>query len=745
MTQPPHRRADAAPTAANRLREHLPEQGRSRRLLGSLAQRTRAGSSGLVLSLMATALVSTAFGVGALGQSDEVSDGAAWLWNAATNEALRINGNNAEIDLVASLPEAEGARVQVEQNDDHLLLIDPETGKVTSVDLNELGFSGRLELGSGDHGVVLGKETAVVIDRAGGEIRAVDPATLQATGNSLTLEGPLVGGAFDDSDTLWVGAPSQGHTVGIQVTEGEAAITQTVAVASPGADIGVTVFDDGALAVDRGGSRVVAMREGDDPVMVTMPAPMADSAMPARTRGEMAAVTKTEDDEIVTLLHPYGAAETTLFPVEQPGSGVAVPFAGRVYVPFDDEGIVRSYAPDGRELDSLTLPDAEGPLELEAREGSLFVNAPDTGSAAVVDETGRATLVDTAEAPPGPGEIRGETPAVQPENGAPVPDSPPVGNPDPGGDPGNQNEGSPGGSEGGPGNETTNDPGTQDPEPGQSTGPPGAPTPVTAQAGDGSVELTWPEAYSPDAPVQSYEITWEGGGTTVGGSELHTEITGLANGTAYRFRVRAINEYGTGPAAQSPQVIPDREAPGAPGSVLAEASGNESATVSWEGADNAVDYLVSSNAQGGASAPSNRTTSSTSLVVTGLEPGATYTFTVTSRGAGGVTGESATSSSVTMPEIEVGAPDSVTHSVSSGSVSVSWTAVENAEQYRITPHGDGAANGMAETTVAAENTSHSFTRSQGRCFSFTVRALGPGGIEGEGAARSTPACEREFL
>ena len=129
--------------------------GRSKRLLGTLARRTRAGSSGLVLTIMATALVGTAFGVGALGQEDDVSDGAAWLWNASVGEAIRVNGNNAEIDLVASLPESEGGRVEVEQTDDYLLLTDPETGRVTSVDLDDLGFSGRLDLGGGDFAVIL--------------------------------------------------------------------------------------------------------------------------------------------------------------------------------------------------------------------------------------------------------------------------------------------------------------------------------------------------------------------------------------------------------------------------------------------------------------------------------------------------------------------------------------------------------------------------------------------------------------
>ncbi|WP_223809231.1 fibronectin type III domain-containing protein [Nocardiopsis listeri] len=707
--------------------------GRSKRLLGTLARRTRAGSSGLVLTIMATALVGTAFGVGALGQEDDVSDGAAWLWNSSVGEAIRVNGNNAEIDLVASLPESEGGRVEVEQNDDYLLLTDPETGRVTSVDLDDLGFSGRLDLGGGDFAVILGKSAAVVVDRAAGEVRAVDPATLQATGASLTLEGPLVGGGFDDSDTLWLGVPAQGNAVGIQVTEGEAAITQTVAVSSPGSDIGVTVFDDGAMVLDRGGDRAVAMREGDEPVMVTMPVTLEGSQMPARTHGDMAAVTKTEDGEIVTLLHPYGAAQTSKFPLGHPGGGLGVPFEGRVYVPYDDEGVVRSYTPNGRELDTVTLPDAQGPLELEAREGSLFVSAPDTGAAAVIDPSGQATLVDLSEPPPGPGELRGESPTSSDAPGAGQSEN----LPEMGGEAGQGGGGSDGSGEGA-------DAAGGDGEPTEEAGgPPGAPTPVTAEAGDGGVRLSWTEAYSPDAPVTSYEITWDGGETTVAGDELDTEVSGLENGTVYRFRVRAVNEHGTGPAAQSSQVTPDSESPGAPGEVSVEVVDARTATVSWGAADGATDYLVSTTETAGGSAPADRTSGQNSLDVTGLTEGGTYTFTVTSRGTGGVTGESVTSDPVTMPEVQVGDPGEVSHGVSGADVTVTWTAAENAEGYRITPMGD-AVDFATETTVE-QTTSQTFTRTveAHRCFSFTVTALGPGDTEG-GSARSASSCLAPF-
>ncbi|OLT27812.1 hypothetical protein BJF83_17090 [Nocardiopsis sp. CNR-923] len=271
--------------------------------------------------------------------------------------------------------------------------------------------------------------------------------------------------------------------------------------------------------------------------------------------------------------------------------------------------------------------------------------------------------------------------------------------------------------------------------------PPGAPAPVTATSGDGSVTLSWPEAYSPDAPVDRYSITWTGGSTTVPGTELEARIDGLTNGTAYRFRVTATNEFGTGPAAQTTQVTPNAATPGDPAAVTAQASGNDSATVTWQAADNATDYLVTTANTGGGAAPSDRTSTGASVEITGLTPGQTYTFTVTARGQGGVAGGSATSAPLTMNALTVGDPGNVSHSVNGNQVTVTWTAAENATQYRITPAGGGGAN-LSPVTVTG--TSHTFTRGGGRCYSFTVRAIGADGAESDGSASSPSSCVQEF-
>ncbi|RKS06176.1 fibronectin type III domain protein [Nocardiopsis sp. Huas11] len=724
-----------------------PRSGSLRRSLTALGHRVRASGPGLMVSVLGAALISTVLGAGAMGRADEMSDGAVWLWSSPLGESVRVNGNNGQIDLVAALPESAGNRVQVTQNDDYLLLLDPVTGRVTSIDLREMGFSGVLELGAGeDVSLALGEDTAVVIDHGAGEVRAVDPATLQPTGPSLRVPAPLVGGAFDDSDTLWLGVPTQGTVVGVKVQEEDATISQTASVADPGADIAVTVLDDGVLAVDRSGDGMVALRNGGEPRTLTSPIPLEGAEMPLRTRGDLAAVTIPESGDIVTVQDPGGSSTVGHLATGHEGGGIAVPHAGHLYVPYDEDGVVRAFQPSGEELNPITLPDAQGPLELETREGNLYINAPDSGVAAVVDQDGQARVIDKTAPPPGPGDEEDEdkpapqgprpnVPQPDQEDGTPQPDgeSPRPGTPDP------TDLAAPAPVTPAP----ADPPPPPDDDDEDETGvAPGAPTPVTATSGDGSVSLSWPEAYSPDAPVEEYAITWDGGSTTVAGTELGAGIDGLSNGTAYRFRVTATNEYGTGPAAQTPEVTPNTAAPGDPSNVTAEASGNDSATVSWSTADNAADYVITSVNTGGGAAPSDRTSTSSSVQVTGLTPGQTYTFTVTARGEGGVEGGSATSSPITMSSETVGAPSNVSHSVSGNQVTVTWTAAENAAQYRVTPGGGGGSALGGAVTVSG--TSHTFTRGGGRCYSFTVTALGADGTEGDGSASSPGACVREF-
>lgn len=88
---------------------------------------------------------------------------------------------------------------------------------------------------------------------------------------------------------------------------------------------------------------------------------------------------------------------------------------------------------------------------------------------------------------------------------------------------------------------------------------PGAPTNVTASAGDASAVVSWSPGPDNGSPITGYTVTASPGGVTtnLGAAATSTTIGGLTNGTAYTFTVRATNALGDGPpSAPSNQVVP---------------------------------------------------------------------------------------------------------------------------------------------------------------------------------------------
>ena len=78
---------------------------------------------------------------------------------------------------------------------------------------------------------------------------------------------------------------------------------------------------------------------------------------------------------------------------------------------------------------------------------------------------------------------------------------------------------------------------------------PGAPTGVTATAGNAQATVTWGVPGNGGDPITSYTATASPGGATCTSTGTSCTISGLANGTAYTFTVRAANGAGSGPAS----------------------------------------------------------------------------------------------------------------------------------------------------------------------------------------------------
>jgi titin len=251
---------------------------------------------------------------------------------------------------------------------------------------------------------------------------------------------------------------------------------------------------------------------------------------------------------------------------------------------------------------------------------------------------------------------------------------------------------------------------------------PGAPTDVTAVAGDGVATVSW-TAPSNDggAPITSYTLTTlPGGATLTTGSTTTATVVGLTNGTSYTFTVAAVNEAGTGPAsAASAAVTPSAQAivPGAPTAVMAVA-GNAQATVSWGvpisvGSSAVTSYTVTAS-PGGATATA---TEGLTATVTGLTNGTSYTFTVFATNAAGNGPPSAPSAAI-VPATTPDPPTHVTAAAGDMQATIMWTAPASNGgaailSYTVTATPGGATvtspSPVATVTGLTDGTSYTFT------------------------------------
>lgn len=554
-------------------------------------------------------MLATLLGAGAFVDAFRVSDGNTWLWSSKPGSASRVNANSGRVDMRQPLVDARGHRVRISQNDKHLILHDLDTGRVTSVDLVRMGFTGTLNVGvESDISVLLHDDTVVVVDRAKGLVRVLDPVTLRASKHVLRLPPPIVGGAFDKDGTLWLAVPSQGTVVAAEVSEKSARAARTEAVTEPDADLAMTTLDDGALAIDRrlGTLTVVG---GDGVRSTRVRASLDDAEAPPRTVGGVAAVTLPKERAVVVLKVGKEKLSTSRFEVPdgvEPGTAVA--YAGRIYVPDDKKPAVHVFSASGKRMDTLDMNGAKGELELEVREGKLFINAPDSSQARVVDEDGSSQEINKyrEDVTGGSGVNSRVMPAPK------------------------------------PGDKDSKD---RDEE----QGPPGPPVPVTAVARDEKVNVSWGGAALNGGAIRHYQVAWNGGSRKVRGSRSLI-VDGLTNGKAYTFRVVATNKFGEGPPALSEPVTPTDQTPGQPRNVKAAAAPDEGgAKVTWDAVSGARDYIVTTLQNGLPSNVPPTTVTDNQAIIRGLTYGEAYRFTVQARNDSGAGGEASAPSNEVRP------------------------------------------------------------------------------------------------
>src|SRR5215207_6154588 len=597
---------------------------------------------GVVLTVVGS-MMATLFGAGAASRVLNVFDGNVWLWSASKGEVSRVNSTSGRVDMRAPITDTRNHRVQVIQTDKNLLLRDLTTGKITSLDLATLGIAGSVATEPGDGiTVALHKDSAFIIDSKRGAIRQVDPTKLSPVGKPLTFPSELQGGSFDDEGRLWVAVPSEGTVVRVRPSKNGPTKPETFPVTDTDHQVKLTVLDRGAALVDQTKGALFRINQ-ENVKTIDAPALAPTADVPNRNRGDVVPVTLRDEKKV--FLERNGTVSEFTVPAKGNKIGPAVAFAGRVYINDDDARAVLVFDYQGRQLHEIDVPDANGPLELEVREEHLFINAPNSGSARVIDSKHHVTPINKY-----PQDVLGsEQTNVSSLLNVPAPKN------------------------NGPTTPEQNKNGNRTPT---KQSPPGAPGSVTATAGNKSARMIWTSAASNGAAISAYVI--EGGGKSkrVSGRSRSAEIDGLDNGTEYTFTVHAVNAKGPGPKGVSNKVRPTAEIPDPPASVTARENNQGGVAVSWPAADDQGTQIVSYTVTavgGGGNKPFTTETTQLAIPAGELDLGSDYTFTVVSNTAKNTGSEPSRPSNTVRPYAKPQAPDAVTAvPTGKGTVKVTW-------------------------------------------------------------------------
>ncbi|GAA4682870.1 hypothetical protein Prum_067280 [Phytohabitans rumicis] len=599
-----------------------------------------------VLALV-VAMGLTILGLGAADHAVANYDASAWLWSTVRSEMARVNGVTGRVDTRLQIPRGQGHSMQVTQTDRFLLLRDLNTGQVSSLDLATLQVTATTQTTAGlGVSVALQDDAAFVVDAVQGVVRQLDPRSLVPIGEPVRYPPGLTGGHFDGGGNLWVAVPSEGTVSAVTAAPlpsepaaaggaGGSGVSpkqiRTVDVADPSHDLTISTLDNGVAVLDRTTKTLTTVRgEQKSTTPLTM---NGLGALPTRTDGGKIPVT-VPDERHVWIVDDHAVKD---FPV--PGDGAklqpAVAWAGRFYAADESSGTVYVFDENGQLVNKFEVKGASGPLELEVRENYLFINAPNSQVATVVDDKHQVREVDKYA-----NDVLGGDPPPPPP--PPVEKDPPVGKP-------------------------------------------GAPRSVTATAGNAEVQVSWRAANPNGADITKYVVEGAGKTIEVGANQRSVQITGLVNGQEYRFSVHAVNEEGAGPERQSNPVVPTSEVPDPPASVTAEARPDGTVAVTWPAANGQglqiKKYVVTAVAAG-ATAPAGESTSTELVVPAGeLEYGNQYAFQVVSVNERGGASEPSPISGSVVPFKVPDAPPAVqatTVADKAGTIKVSWaTPAEN--------------------------------------------------------------------
>ncbi|MGN1120504.1 MAG: leucine-rich repeat protein [Oscillospiraceae bacterium] len=252
---------------------------------------------------------------------------------------------------------------------------------------------------------------------------------------------------------------------------------------------------------------------------------------------------------------------------------------------------------------------------------------------------------------------------------------------------------------------------------------------VKAVAGDKNVAVTWGAV----SGATKYRVQRLNGSTwaTIATPTTATYTdAGLTNGTTYSYRVLS---YVDGAWSGVSAVVKATPASTVPQNVKATA-GDKQVTVTWSAVNGATKYRV--QRLNGSTWATVATPTAATYTDTGLTNGTTYSYRVLAQVNGAWSGVSAVAKAA--PKVNI-IPQNVSAAAGAKSVTVTWSAVEGASQYRVQ-----RLNGSTWTTINYPKT-NSFTDTgltAGTEYSYRVLAQVDGAWSGVSAvAKAVPTSD----
>lgn len=544
-----------------------------------------------------------------------------WVYNEALRQVFHVDGATGNVDAQGHVPGNPGDLVV--QGDTSGYVIGDK--QYTEFDTSSLSVEESTDAAVTD-------ETPVSVETAGGPylvyrqagkiVRLGEPARV------FTVGAPVVDPVATNDGTVWVASSKAGKLCRLPADARTLSCPVPMSRDHTGA---LTLVDDRPMFVDTTADKIFSVEKDGLGGGRALDLDAPDDARVAST--DVAGRVAILVDDTIHLVDPgldanRAPAKKKEIPLPEGGEYLGPVSTGSVVAVVDlKTDTLRTYDSEGNKRGEKVLPpEDDDPRLTRGEDDRVYVDGTEGQHVLVVDTDGEVTEVPIRDEGGDPDVAApGDTtePLNPPQAGGPQSNQPPLDR-----EPRSEQPGTEQPRTEQPGGQTPTPPRTDPPPPPRTdppppprtepppppevpATPPGAPTNVTATAGDGTATVNWGPAQDNRSPITGYTVTWPGGSQTYPPGAGPAVLNGLANGTTYVFTVTATNGIGTGPGASSNPVTPAAPLPqvtpaDAPGNFVASYDVDDRPTrdvvLTWDepalGGGVLLHYVVSATGHG---------------------------------------------------------------------------------------------------------------------------------------------------